>query len=84
MPDIYGRFPVEPNWPAGGYMVTNPMDDRNFSVQQFTGYPVGSVPGTNWVRGQVVRMYTPSFRPSTLGYYTYDPTDPTTWHQSQR
>lgn len=77
------RFPVEPNWPAGGYLVTNPLDDRNWDIQQFTGYPVSTVQPGQWERGQIVRMFTPNLHPAPLGLFMYDPTDPTTWHQSQ-
>jgi len=64
-------------------MVTKPMDERNWDVQQYTGYAVSTVQGGNWARGQIVRQFTPAFRPPTLGYYPYDPTNPSSWHQSQ-
>jgi hypothetical protein len=79
MGDTYDRVAVEPGWPNGGYMVTKPLDQRNYDVQQVTGYSVSTVPAGGWVRGQTVRLYQPEFRPSTLGYYAYDPTDPTSW-----
>jgi hypothetical protein len=82
-PNIQGRFAQEPNWPAGGYMVTRPMDERMWSVQQYTGTPVSNLQAGQWERGQIIRMFTPSFHPNTLGYWPYDPTDPTTWHQPQ-
>jgi hypothetical protein len=81
--EIYDRFSVEPTWPGGGYLVTNPMDDRNWDVQQFTGYPVSNVQSGQWMRGSIIRMFTPNVHPPILGYFAYDPTDPGTWHQPQ-
>lgn len=80
MTDI--RAIAEPQWPAGGFSF-NRMDDRNWDVQQFTGYPVSTVGEGRWVRGQIVRRFSPQFRPPMLGYFAYDPTDPATWHQPQ-
>lgn len=64
-------------------MVTRPMDERRYDVQQFTGQSYSTVQGGGWVRGQIIRMYQPNMHPPMLGYFMYDPTDPTTWHQSQ-
>lgn len=79
---INERFINEPQWPRGGFSFARPVDDRNFDVNEF-GQPVHSEPVGNWQRGNIVRRYTPSFRPPMLGYYAYDPTDPSSWHQSQ-
>lgn len=78
------RFPIEPGWPAPGeYMVTRPLDERNYDVQWPTGYSVSSVPSGSWVRGDIIRQQAINFRPPMLGYFAYNPTDPTTWHQGQ-
>jgi hypothetical protein len=82
-PDIRGRFPVEPTWPGGGYMVTAPMDERYWTIQQFTGYPVSNLTPGNWSRGAIIKSISPNLRPPVLGYYPYDPTDPSSWHQLQ-
>jgi hypothetical protein len=44
-------------------MVTRRLADRNYDVQQFTGYAVSTVPGGGWVRGQTVRVNQPTMRP---------------------
>src|ERR1700739_235488 len=73
LPDIRGRFPVEAKWPAGGYMVTKPLDTRNYDVNLFTGASYSAVRGGTWARGQIVRMYQPVIHPPMLGYWAYDP-----------
>jgi hypothetical protein len=55
------------------------MADRNWTVQQFTGYAVGTPSGTNWNRGFVYRWDMPMFRPPAE-HTMYDPTDPATYH----
>jgi hypothetical protein len=62
---------------------SRPVTQHQYNVDQFTGRPVSPVGTNQWVRGQIVRKYSPQFRPPTLGFYPYDPTDPTTWHQAQ-
>lgn len=78
MSDIVVRSISEPQWPAGGF-VTRRFDDRNFQVQQFTGYPVSNVSAGQWQRGTIIRKYQPAFRPPFLGLVAYDPTRPDTW-----
>jgi hypothetical protein len=75
-----GRFAVEPKWPMGGAMITRPIDERNYDVQWPTGYAVSTVPSGSWSRGQIVRQFQPNIHPPMLGYFAYDPTDPTTWN----
>lgn len=78
------RVRVEPNWPAGGYMVSRPVDDRNWDVNPYSPWnSYSTVIGGNWARGSVIRKFQPTIRPPMLGYYAYDPTDPNSWHQSQ-
>ena len=74
----FDRVNTSPAWPAGGF-VTRPMADRNYTVQQYTGYSVSTVPRGAWVRGQIIRQYQPEIHPPMLGYFAYDPTDPSTW-----
>lgn len=77
MLDTRSRFVIEPRWPNGG-MVTRPMGDTAYVVQQYTGYPVGKADNSHWVRGQIVRGDTPTLRPRREPIQ-YDPTDPRTW-----
>lgn len=81
MNQINSRVISEPQWPDGGFVFTRQVD-RYYDVNAF-GQPVSSVPTGNWQRGQIVRLYQPPFHPSPLGLFAYDPTDPSTWHQSQ-
>jgi hypothetical protein len=68
----------EPQWPQGGFTMTK-FPERNFNVNAFTGQRVSSVGTGQWARGDIVRAYSPSIHPPMLGYYAYDPTDPTSW-----
>ena len=68
----------EPQWPYGGF-ATRRFGDRNWAVQQYTGYPVSNVPAGAWERGAIIRKYQPPFRPPSLGLVAYDPTRPDTW-----
>lgn len=79
--DTRGRFSQGGVWPQGG-MVSRPMGDRNWAVQQFTGYAVGTPPGTNWNRGFVYRWDTAQVRLPRENYM-YDPTDPRTYSPYQ-
>lgn len=81
MNQINNRVISEPQWPDGGYVYTRELE-RNYTVNAF-GWPVSSVPVGNWQRGDIVRQFQPGFHASPLGLYAYDPTDPSTWHQSQ-
>ena len=74
---VNGRFNTSPQWPQGGF-VTRPIVDRNYDVQQFTGYSYGTVPGSNWDRGMIYRGYTMELRPPRE-QYMFDPTDIRTW-----
>lgn len=67
-----GRFRVEPGWPYGGGSTVRSFD-RNWTVQRFTGAAVSTVPAGGWVRGQLMRSYTPAehFPPIS---HAYDPT----------
>lgn len=75
---IVDRPLVEPSWPEGGF-TTRRFPERNWSIQQFTGYPVSNVQAGQWARGGIVRLYQPAFRPPMLGLNAYDPTDPNSW-----
>jgi hypothetical protein len=79
-----GRTAVEPKWPSGGYMMTRPTADRNYTVQAFTGYPTATVGAGKWQRGKLVRTNTPTLSLATLGHRMYDPTDVTTWDYAGR
>lgn len=76
--DTRGRVTDTPSWPQGG-TVSRPMGDRNYEVQQITGFSTGTVPGSNWVRGQYAHFDAPTFRPNPQGLFMYDPTDPNTY-----
>lgn len=80
------RFPVEPSWPAPGeYMITRPIMDYHYDAMStvVVGAAVSNVPTNGFMRGNIIRQYQPSIHPPMLGYFTYNPSDPTTWHQSQ-
>jgi hypothetical protein len=81
MSAINARALNEPQWPSGGF-TTRKMDERNYTVNVW-GYPVSSQPTGAWSAGSIRRMYQPVFQPPTIGLFAYDPTDPSTWHQSQ-
>lgn len=77
--DARSRFPSEAPWPQGG-MVSRRINDRNYDVQEFTGYSYGTVAGSNWSRGSVAKWSAPTLRPGKPPIM-YDPTDPDTWDQ---
>ena len=63
---------------VSGYGMTRPVGDYRYDVQAFTGYAMGTVPGSQWNRGVLYRAYTPSLRiPNEIGMI--DPTDPSSW-----
>lgn len=66
------RTVIEPAWPNGG-MVTRNLADRQYDVQQFTGMSYGTVPGTNFDRGILMRYGSPSVIPAPPTPM-YDPT----------
>lgn len=76
-PDINGRFNTSQAWPFGG-IVSRPMADRHYDVQQFTGASYGTVPGTNWDRGIFYRWGTQKIRLPRENQM-FDPTDISTW-----
>lgn len=80
--EINSRVINEPQWPEGGFRLTRPMAERNYDINAY-GFPIASTPTGLWQRGAIVRRYQPVMHPPTLGYFAYDPTDPSTWHQSQ-
>lgn len=73
-----GRFLVEPVWPEGGYG-TRRLADNNWTIQQYTGYPISTVGQGQWVRGQLVRFAVPTLQPDSKFLFAYDPTDVSTW-----
>jgi hypothetical protein len=75
--DETGRVRREPMWPQGG-MVSRPVVDRNYDVQQFTGYSVSTVRAGQWARGARAGFVTPTWHPAKPPIM-YDPTDPDTW-----
>lgn len=75
--DERGRFQTASG--VGGYGMTRPVGDRHYDVQSFTGYAMGTVPGTQWNRGFIYRAFTPTLRiPNEVGMV--DPTDPSSWN----
>jgi hypothetical protein len=78
--DTTGRFEVNnPGFVTQNAMISRPVGDRNYDVQYPTGYSVSTVPTGSWARGQIIRQFQPTIHPPMLGYYAYDPTDPTSW-----
>lgn len=74
--DTRGRIPVEPEQdPQVG---ATRSFDRHYDVQAFTGYASSTVPGGQWARGPLVRMFQPRLQPARIPPM-YDPTDPRTW-----
>lgn len=69
-----------PQWPQGGFAFTRQIDERNWTVNQNTGYVSGQ-PVNGWERGQLMRSSNPQIRPPFLGLYAYDPTNPASWRQ---
>jgi len=65
-------------------VMTRPVDDRRFDVQQYTGYATSTVPAGQWRRGTIHRFNTPALRPSGRNLFMYDPTDPGTWNNGER
>lgn len=76
-----GRVMHPVQFPQGGYSLTRPMQDR-YDVQAFTGYATTTVPGGQFIRGQVVRWKTPVLRIPNENYMV-DPTAPETWNTAE-
>jgi hypothetical protein len=72
---INGRVRQEPSWPQGG-IVSRPMPDHTYEVQQFTGRPIANNPRGRWSRGSVARFGAPAFHPNVGPLFMNDPTDP--------
>lgn len=71
-----GRFQTAKG--VGGLGVSRPIGDRHYDVQSFTGYSMGTVPGTQWNRGFLYRFQTPMLRvPNPINMI--DPSNPATW-----
>jgi hypothetical protein len=63
------RTVIEPAWPMGG-VVTKPMADRSWSVQQLTGYPTSNYLPGQFTRGKLIRMHQPALNmPEWLPMY---------------
>lgn len=77
--DTRGRVPVEPQ--QGPMVGATRSFDRHYDVQAFTGYASSTVPGGQWARGRLVRMFQPVLQPARIPPM-YDPTDPRTWPQA--
>ncbi len=76
--DIRGRYQTDPD--SSGGVVTRPVGDRHYDVQQYTGYATSTVSRGQWDRGYVYRFATAQVRPSGRNLYMFDRTDPSTWH----
>lgn len=76
-----GRVMHPVQFPQGGYSLTRPMQDR-YDVQAFTGYSTATVPGGQWIRGQIVRWNQPKFRMPRENAMV-DPTAPETWNTAE-
>jgi hypothetical protein len=76
--DITGRFPVEPNWPAGGTSSHRRLDWQ-YDVDTSTGYAYNTWSQGQWARGELVRVSQPAFG---LGPFwpMFDPTQPAEYH----
>lgn len=71
------RTVIEPAWPGGG-VVTKPMADTQYDVQQLTGYATAKTLPGQFTRGQIVRLnqpalnmpeWNPMYDPSALTAY---------------
>lgn len=80
-PNVDSRPLNEPQWPMGGFTGRKFTED-NYTVNVYTGMAQSTVPGGGWARGQVIRKFQPPMHPPMLGYFAYDPTDPTTWNDA--
>lgn len=77
----------EPTSPYGyEYGVSRPVSDFHYDIAYPDVPPNNLHPATpsgNFARGNIIRQYQPRMHPPMLGYFTYNPNDPTTWHQGQ-
>lgn len=80
--DIRGRVAQGASNPMGGTSLTRNVSENHYDMQAFTGYATGTVPGSNWLRGQLVRTNAPKFRPPRE-WNAVDPTDPSSWNTAE-
>lgn len=75
--DTRGRVVTESTgeYPGNGSVASGygRMADRQWDVQQYTGYAVGNNQANGWQRGPIIRGIAPTFRPA-FPLPMYDPT----------